>query len=358
MLTNKEIQRQMQLGNIAIENLGNHSLSKPNSCDLRIGNTLYTFDYNIVDTRNSKYYLDEVLNDNPQNLKKIIIPETGLLLQPQKVYLAKTVEKVTTQGFIPVMQGKTSFSLLGVSVSMTSGYCSSDFDGHLFLSIVATKPTIIYPDLKIVNLTFYPSLSSSIKTRQISDEISSGIYNSGMLSGEEIKRRMQGDNPDIIITPKDKIKINPNSVNLTLNDIVGIYDEPILDLKKENHVSKMQIDSNGVWLYPDEIYLARTNEWTETKNLVPMMSGRSSLGRNGLHIHCSAGMGSLGYKGYWHMGIRAVKPILIEKDMQCCQIYYMTVEGETPEDYRGYMQNLSKDELGSQLHRSLVKKQK
>lgn len=358
MLTNNEIIKQMQLGNIVIENLADRALTKPNSCDLRIGNSLYVFDYSIVDARNGKYYLDEVLKDEPQRLKKVIIPETGLLLQPHKVYLAKTVEKITTHGFFPVMHGKTSFSLLGVSVDLTSGYRTAEFDGHLFLSIIATKPTIIYPDLKIANLTFYPSLTSSLITRKINEKMSCGMYSSGMLSGEEIKKRMQKDNPDILITPNDKIKINPNSVNLTLNNTLGVYCDPVLDVKKENAINKVQIDENGFWLYPDEIYLARTNEWTETKNLVPMMSGRSSLGRNGLHVHCSSGMGSIGYKGYWHMGLRSVKPLLIENNMQCCQVYYMTVEGDVTEEYQGYMQNLDKEELGSQLHRVLAKKGK
>lgn len=87
-----------------------------------------------------------------------------------------------------------------------------------------------------------------------------------------------------------------------------------------------------------------------------MVSGRSSLGRIGLHVHCSAGMGSIGYQGYWHMGIRAVKPILLTKDIKCCQVYYLTPEGEDTIHYQGHMQNMDKDQLGSPLYKSLAKK--
>ncbi len=46
-------------------------------------------------------------------------------------------------------------SLLGVSVELTNGYKTDHFDDHLLLSIIASKPTIIYPDIKIANLAFF-----------------------------------------------------------------------------------------------------------------------------------------------------------------------------------------------------------
>ena len=326
MLTSKEIKRQIDLGNITIENLAPNALDKPNSCDLRIGNTMYAFDYDIIDSIKSHDYLNEVLFDKPKNLRRIYIPETGVLLQPHKVYLAKTIERVKTHGFTPVMNGKNSLSLLGVSVELTSGYKNDAFDDYLFLSIVATKPTIIYPDERIANLTFFPSLKESSSVTTISNGMTRGIYKSGMLSGSEIIKRMNQENPDIVITPQDKILVNPNSVNLTLNKTIGAYSEPVLDMKGENPIEYIDIPDDGLLLYPDEIYLGLTNEWTETNNLVPMISGRSSLGRNGLHVNCSAGMGSIGYKGNWHMAIRTVKPTSVVKDMKCCQIYYLTTE--------------------------------
>lgn len=341
MLTNNEIAKQIRLGNIKIDNLRENALEKPNSCIVSISDVLYTFDYSVVDTKEKNIYLQEVSTDIVNKLRRVQIPKNGLLLEPHKVYLAKTTETIRTNGYVPVLNGRTSLSLLGVSIELNSGYTKDNHDENFLLSIICTKPTIIYPDIEIGNLTFFESLDHK------SEE-------NGMLSGEEIKRRMQTG--DILIAPQDHIVINPNSVNLSLNKNIGYYTEPILDLKKNNPIESVTIGENGMVLYPDKIYVARTNEWTETNNLVPMMSGRSSLGRLGYHVHCSAGMGSIGYKGYWYMGVRPTIPIRVYENMKCCQIYYFTTEGEITDTYKGSMQNLSGEELGSQFYKKLNKK--
>ncbi len=343
MLTSNEIKKQMALGNIEITNLKANALDKPNSCSVTLGQELYAFDYAIIDTKEKNTYFEEIKTGNLKKLKKIIIPEEGLLLEPQKVYLAKTKESIKTKGYIPVLNGKVSLSLLGVSIELNSGYAEENYNGPFILSIICTKPTIIYPNIAIGNLTFFKSLSNK------SDKI-------GMLSGEEIKRRMTTG--EIVISPDDNIVINPNSVNLTLNSQIGYYTEPVLDLKKENPIKYIDIGEEGVILYPDRIYVGRSNEWTETNNLIPMISGRSSLGRLGYHVHCSASMGSIGYKGYWHMGIRTTIPIKVYKNMKCCQIYYLTAEGEIQNTYEGSMQNLKNNELGSKFHKIIGKEEK
>lgn len=341
MLTSNEILKQMNNGNIQIDNLKDGALSKPNSCIVSITDVLYTFDYSIVDTKEKNTYLREIATDEVSRLRRVKIPKEGLVLEPRKMYLAKTSERIKTNGYVPVLNGRTSLSLLGVSIELNSGYGTDNYDGNFLLSIVSTMPVVIYPNIEVGNLTFFKSLDEK------SDKI-------GMLSGEEIKHRMHTG--DILITPQDNIVINPNSVNLSLNKNIGYYTEPVLDLKKNNRVENVKIGDEGLVLYPDKVYVARSNEWTETENLVPMMSGRSSLGRLGYHVHCSAGMGSIGYKGYWHMGVRPTHPIRIYENMKCCQLYYFTPEGLIENSYNGTMQNLDYEELGSQYHKILGRK--
>lgn len=358
MLTNNEIRKQISLGNIEITNSSSDLLRKPNSCDVRIGNVLYTYKDNmVIDSKNANKYKEEVMNDKPEELVKLTIPETGILLEPNKLYLTKTVEKVTTHGYIPALFGKVNLSNLGIGISLNNEYKTDNYSNYLLISIVVSKPTIIYPDMTIGNLAFFKKLDPSEKTME-SLGYTCGVYQSGMLSGLEIEKRMASVSPDIVISPSTNILINPNSVNLTLNEEIGFYKDEVIDLRAYNPIETVKIGDDGYEFKKGELYLARTNEWTETHNLIPMISGRSSLGRNGIHVHSSACMGSIGYKGYWHIAARPVNDIIVRKDMQFCQLYYLTPDGVVEEEYSGSMQNLPKEEVGSQLYKTLGRNKK
>jgi dCTP deaminase len=150
-----------------------------------------------------------------------------------------------------------------------------------------------------------------------------------ILSGKEIENRIGSD---IIIDPYDKNRINPNSYNLSLHDELIIYRESLLDMKRDNPYQKIQIPKEGLVLEPNRLYLGRTVEFTETKGLVPMLEGRSSIGRLGLFVHVTAGFGDVGFKGYWTLEIFCVQPIRIYSGVEICQIYYHSIEG----DYENY----------------------
>ena len=157
-----------------------------------------------------------------------------------------------------------------------------------------------------------------------------------ILSGKEIALRIGND---IIIDPYDKNKLNPNSYNLSLHDELLVYDNLPLDMKNENRFKKLPIPKDGLLLEPDRLYLGRTIEYTETHNLVPMLEGRSSVGRLGLFIHVTAGFGDVGFKGFWTLEIFCIQPIKIYSDVEVCQIYYHTIKGEYEEYSSGKYQN-------------------
>ncbi len=93
MLTSNEIKKQIDNGTIQIENMAEDALKSQ---------TVVTFEsemfymYSIMKLSTPKIvknYLQEVLKDQISHLRRVVIPETGLLLEPHKVYLTKTVEK-------------------------------------------------------------------------------------------------------------------------------------------------------------------------------------------------------------------------------------------------------------------------
>ncbi|MFG0261377.1 MAG: dCTP deaminase [Novipirellula sp. JB048] len=159
-----------------------------------------------------------------------------------------------------------------------------------------------------------------------------------LLSGEEIKRRQ---NDTIVIEPFDDSRVNPNSYNLALHNELLVYEEVILNTATPNRYRRLAIPDEGITLQPGLLYLGRTVEHTVTKGLVPMIQGRSSLGRLGLYVNPGGSLGDVGYCGTWTLEMHCVQPIRIYAQMQICQIYYLQVEGECPSYDAGKYQNSS-----------------
>lgn len=157
-----------------------------------------------------------------------------------------------------------------------------------------------------------------------------------ILSGNEILAR-QGK--DIVIEPFDPSRINPNSYNLSLHQDLLVYDRAELDMKQENTASPLQIPEEGLLLETGKLYLGRTVEYTETQGLVPMLEGRSSIGRLGLFVHITAGFGDVGFKGFWTLEMFCVQPIRIYAGVQICQIFYHSIEGSYSTYSSGKYQN-------------------
>ncbi|MFT4754596.1 MAG: dCTP deaminase [Salibacteraceae bacterium] len=146
-----------------------------------------------------------------------------------------------------------------------------------------------------------------------------------ILSGKEIKRQL---GTGINIQPFNDSQLNPNSYNLSLFEELLTYDNPILDMKTPNPTTRLTIPEEGLLLEPHKLYLGRTNEHTATDKFVPMLEGRSSIGRLGLFIHVTAGFGDVGFSGYWTLEIFCVQPIRIYPNVEICQIFYHSIEGD------------------------------
>jgi dCTP deaminase len=173
-----------------------------------------------------------------------------------------------------------------------------------------------------------------------------------ILSGSEIKARLGGD---IRIEPFIEDQLNPNSYNLRLHDELLVYEEIVLDMKRANRFRRITIPPEGLVLEPNQMYLGRTVEYTETRNLVPMLEGRSSIGRLGMFVHITAGFGDVGFCGFWTLEMLAVQPVRIYAGVQVCQIFYHTVAGAITEYVAGKYQRNS-DIQPSLLYRELSRR--
>lgn len=170
-----------------------------------------------------------------------------------------------------------------------------------------------------------------------------------ILTGKEIERRLGND---IIIEPYVAEQLNPNSYNLRLHNELLIYKGDILDPKENNETETLLIPEEGLVLEPGQLYLARTLEYTETRGLVPMILGRSSVGRLGITVHITSGFGDVGFCGYWTLQLTCVKKVRIYPNMKICQIFYHNVLGEY-DNYSSKKYQGSTKIMSSQLYKEL-----
>lgn len=170
-----------------------------------------------------------------------------------------------------------------------------------------------------------------------------------ILSGIEIQKQV---GHKIFITPFEESQVNPNSYNLKLHHELIVYDEPVLDMKKDNKIKKIVIPAEGYVLQPGELYLGRTVETTKAVGYVPMLEGRSSIARLGIMVHLTAGLGNVGSEGYWTLEISCVRSVRIYPDIAICQIYFQELLGEF-KNYNGNGKYHNQDIQPSLIYREL-----
>lgn len=145
ILTGNEIKRQIELGNIYISDFDESRLG-PNSYDITLNEKLLQYD---VDGRG---FLD-MKKDNPT--KEIIIGEKGIILEPNTLYLGRTNELTETNGFAPMIEGRSSVGRLGIAIHATAGFGDNGFKGYWTLEIFAVQRVRIYPNVRIGQLYYH-----------------------------------------------------------------------------------------------------------------------------------------------------------------------------------------------------------
>jgi dCTP deaminase len=207
------------------------------------------------------------------------------------------------------------------------------------------------------------------------------IVQGGILTGNEIKREVE-NTQNIQVHPWDPThlnyedKLNPASYDLTLGDEVAVYKAvtlfnhapektnplvapiPIpfrpeppragvgdgecifadpngrLNVKAVNHVWKFKIDPKKGWLLKPGIgYLMHTVERVRTDKYVPVLDGKSTIGRLFVTAHITAGFGDPGFDGQYTLEVVSTYPITVFPFMRFCQIRFHTQVGE-PVDYQ------------------------
>lgn len=141
ILSGKEIQK--HIGKEIIIEPFDQSRVNPNSYNLTLHNELLVYENHELDMKKL----------NPT--KRITIPEEGLVLEPNRLYLGRTNEFTKTEGFVPMLEGRSSTGRLGLFIHVTAGFGDVGFAGYWTLEIFCIQPIRIYPNAEICQIYYH-----------------------------------------------------------------------------------------------------------------------------------------------------------------------------------------------------------
>jgi len=160
LLSDVDIKKEIGSGDIVIEPLSEKDI-QPSSVDLRVSKEFRVFEnhkYTRIDPREEQKELTTLVqssNDDP------------FVLHPGEFVLGSTYEKISLSNKIVArLEGKSSLGRVGLLIHSTAGFVDPGFNGFLTLELsnVASLPIVIYPEMKIGQVSFYYLNSPSSAT--------------------------------------------------------------------------------------------------------------------------------------------------------------------------------------------------
>lgn len=154
-----------------------------------------------------------------------------------------------------------------------------------------------------------------------------------ILTGQAIKKNVENGN--IHITPFLDDMLNPNSYDYRIDrKLLELEDVPV-DPKKQTSYREIDFNDDGYILSPNKTYLANTFEEIGSDVFVPILIGKTSLGRLGLFVQITADLGNLGAKHKWTLELKVIQPLKIYPMMRIGQISFWKTFGDAGMQYNG-----------------------
>ena len=160
MLSDVDIKKALEEKLIQIDPL-EESYIQPSSIDLKVGADFRVFE-------NHKYsHIDPKAEQ--QDLTSLVTASEAepFVLHPGEFVLGTTFEKVSLSNKVVArLEGKSSLGRIGLLIHSTAGFVDPGFSGYLTLELsnVANLPIMIYPEMKIGQISFYYLNSPSEST--------------------------------------------------------------------------------------------------------------------------------------------------------------------------------------------------
>lgn len=142
ILTDKQILKEIETKNILIEPFSLEHLGT-NSYDVHLGKFLATYEDRVLDARKHN------------KIQTFEIPEEGIILQNDTLYLGVTLEYTESHAHVPFLEGKSSIGRLGIDIHATAGKGDIGFCNSWTLEISVKQPVRVYSGMPIGQLIYF-----------------------------------------------------------------------------------------------------------------------------------------------------------------------------------------------------------
>ncbi len=142
ILTDSQILEEIEKGTILIEPFNRACLGS-NSYDVHLGQYLATYKNRTLDARKHN------------EIEEFVIPEEGILLEPNTLYLGVTKEYTETHNHVPFLEGKSSVGRLGIDIHATAGKGDIGYCNTWTLEISCVQPVRVYAGMPIGQLIYF-----------------------------------------------------------------------------------------------------------------------------------------------------------------------------------------------------------
>ena len=142
ILSGIKIEEEIKAGRITILPYDKSNIN-PNSYNYTLGDYVKVYKNNVLDSKRK------------EETEIIEIPDEGLVLEVNKVYLGFTKEIIGSDHYVPIITGRSSTGRLGLFVQITSDLVDVGFKGNLTLQLHENQPVRINKGMKIGQITFW-----------------------------------------------------------------------------------------------------------------------------------------------------------------------------------------------------------
>jgi dCTP deaminase len=142
ILTGNEIIKRVEMGDIVIDPFIEENVN-PNSYNFRLHHELLVYDQDVIDPAHQA------------RTRTLLIPADGIVLEPHRLYLASTVEKMGSEHFVPTYAARSSVARLGMFINLSAPLGDIGFIGRWTIQLYCLHRVRVFAGMNIGQIMFW-----------------------------------------------------------------------------------------------------------------------------------------------------------------------------------------------------------